>query len=320
MQKIIGIRVPNLTEAQKEKIRQTAPEFTLLDITGEYTDEQIAECEIIFGGIVPERMKYAKKLKWNHIQYAGVEAYCKPDIILPEYFTNAAGAYGTAISEHLITMAMMLQRRMPEYIINAKKREWKYLGKVRSIYGSSVTVVGFGDIGGCFAEKMHALGADVKAVVRKERESYPDYISEACVSSDTARTDKILGEADIIALCLPHTPETIHFLSAERIKKLKPGVIILNIGRGSAIEEEALADGLESGHIGGAGLDVTAIEPLSENSRLWNCPNIIITPHVSGGSSLDYTFELIFDKFIKYLNDYANGRPFAVTVDKDAGY
>jgi phosphoglycerate dehydrogenase-like enzyme len=240
--------------------------------------------------------------------------------MLPEYFTNAAGAYGTAISEHLITMALMLQRHMAGYIENAKKREWKYLGKVRSVHGSTVTIAGLGDIGSCLAEKMHAMGADIKVITRKERWGFPSYISEACLSSNTAQTDRILSMADIIALCMPHTPETINFISAERIKKLKPGVIILNAGRGSAIDEEALADGLESGHIGGAGLDVTAVEPLPASSRLWGCPNIIITPHVSGGSSLDYTFELIFDKFIKYLGDYINGRPFAAAVDKTAGY
>ena len=322
MQKIIGIRVHGLTGAQKEQIKRTAPGFTLLDITGEYTDGQIEQCEIIFGNIAPERMKYAKNLKWNHTQFAGVEAYCKPEIILPEYFTNAAGAYGIAISEHLIMMTMVLQRHIPGYVKNMQERKWRHMGKVRSIYGSSVAVAGLGDIGGCFARKMHALGAGVKAIVRKERGEYPSYISDACLSADTEHTDKILSAADIIALCLPHTPETINFLSAARIKKLKPGVIILNVGRGSAIDEDALADGLESGHIGGAGLDVTVIEPLPESSRLWACPNIIITPHVSGGASLDFTGELIFDKFIKYLGDYVNGIPFAadMLVDRDAGY
>ena len=321
MQKIIGIRLSKLTEAQKEQIRQTAPGFTLMDLSGSYTDGQIAQCEIIFGNISPERMKHAKNLKWNHTQFAGVERYCRPGIILPEYFTNAAGAYGTAISEHLITLTLMLQRNMAGYIKNMQNREWKSLGKARSIHGSSVAVAGLGDIGGCFARKMHALGAaGIKAIVRKDREEYPDYIEEACVSADTARTDKILSGADIIALCLPHTAETVNFLNAARIKKLKPGVIILNVGRGSAIDEEALADGLESGHIGGAGLDVTAVEPLPESSRLWACPNIIITPHMSGGGSLDYTIDLIFDKFIKYLDDYVNGRPFAAEVDRTAGY
>jgi phosphoglycerate dehydrogenase-like enzyme len=320
MQRIIGIRASEVTEKQKEIIRQTAPGFEILDLTRGYTTEQIAECEIIFGNIAPEDMAHAKKLKWKHTQYAGVEAYCKPGVATPQLFTNAAGAYGIAISEHLMTMAMTLQRRMDRYIKNMQNREWKYLGKVQSVYGSLVVVVGLGDIGGCFAERMHALGADIKVITRNERWGFPSYISEACISSNKEQTDIMLSQADIIALCMPHTSETVNFINAERIKKLKSGVIILNAGRGSAIDEEALADGLESGHIGGAGLDVTTVEPLPSNSRLWDCPNIIITPHVSGGSSLDFTFKLIFDKFIKYLDDYINGRSFEVTVDTEAGY
>ena len=320
--KTIGIRVRELTEAHIECIRQAAPEFTLLDITGGYTDEQLAQCEIIFGNIPPEHMARAKNLRWNHTQYAGVEAYCRPEVRLPEYFTNAAGAYGVAISEHMLAMAMMLLRNMLGYADNMRRREWQYLGKVRSIYGSSAAVVGLGDIGGCFAQRAHALGADVKAIVRKERGAYPEYISGACVSSDEAHVGRILGGADIIALCLPHTPDTVKFLDAARIRGLKPGVIILNAGRGSAIDEEALADALISGHVGGAGLDVTAVEPLPESSRLWGCPNIIITPHMSGYGSLDSTIELIVGKFIKYLRDYVSGVPFSddMLVDRGAGY
>ena len=324
MKRIIGVRLwGGITEEQKAQILKSAPGFEILDIgnDGDNIAAQLAQCEIVFGNIAPEQLALAKNLKWLHTQSAGVEAYCQPDASQPPYLlTNSAGAYGIAISEHLVTMAMMLLRHMPGYVVNTQSREWKSLGKVRSVYGSSVVVAGLGDIGGCFAQRMNALGANVKAIVRKTRDEYPNYIAEACLSSDIARTDEILAEADIIALCLPHTAETVGFLNAARLGKLKRDAIILNVGRGSAIDEDALAEALMSGHIGGAGLDVTTVEPLAKDSPLWACPNTIITPHMSGGGSLDFTIEMILSKFTRYLDDYVNGRPFAVEVDRNAGY
>ena len=320
--RIIGLRCFGLTDAQKQKIQETAPDFTLTDITQSYTNEQLAEFEIIFGNMPPKDMQYAKNLKWYHMQSAGVERYCKPGVVLPEnmIFTNSSGAYGAAIAEHLITMAMMLQHYMPRYINNMKSKEWQYLGKVKSIYGSKVTVAGFGDIGSHFARKMHALGAGVKGIVRVKRQECPSYLDGLYTSSDIEQTNKALSEADIVALCMPETPETINFLSRERIKSLKQGVIILNIGRGSAIDQKALEDYIENGHIGGAGLDVTSPEPLPADSVLWTLPNVIITPHVSGRDSLDSIHELIVGKFLRYLDDYINGRPFDDVVDKTAWY
>ena len=326
MKRIIGVRLwGGITEEQKAIILKSAPGFEILDIDndgdGDNIATQLAQCEIVFGNIAPEQFARAKNLKWVHTQSAGVEAYCQPGASQPPYLlTNSAGAYGIAISEHLVTMAMMLLRHMPGYVVNMQSREWKSLGKVRSVYGSTIAVAGLGDIGSCFAQRMNALGATVKAIVRKTRDEYPNYIAEACLSSDIVRTDEILAEADIIALCLPHTAETVNFLSAARLAKLKRDVIILNVGRGSAIDEDALAEALMNGHIGGAGLDVTTVEPLPQSSPLWAFPNTIITPHMSGGGSLDFTIELILNKFTRYLNDYVNGRPFAIAVDRSAGY
>jgi phosphoglycerate dehydrogenase-like enzyme len=96
--------------------------------------------------------------------------------------------------------------------------------------------------------------------------------------------------------------------------------MVLNVGRGSAIEQDAFIELLESGHIGGAGLDVTTPEPLPADSKLWNMPNVIITPHVSGGMSLEITLDLIVDKFIRYLGDYIAGREFIRAVDRVLEY
>ena len=134
------------------------------------------------------------------------------------------------------------------------------------------------------------------------------------------KLDEAIAGADAVALCLPGTDETAHIIDKPRMMRMKPGVFILNIGRGSAIEQEALIELLENGHLGGAGLDVTTPEPLPINSKLWDMPNVILTPHVSGGASMEHTLDLIVSKFARYLRDYAAGQPFTRVVDKVLGY
>jgi phosphoglycerate dehydrogenase-like enzyme len=136
----------------------------------------------------------------------------------------------------------------------------------------------------------------------------------------TDNLDEALCGADIIALCLPGTDGTRGMFGRKRLESLKRGAYILNVGRGSALDQEALADLLDSGRIGGAGLDVTEPEPLPANSRLWAHPNAIITPHISGGMSLELTLDLIVDKFVRYLGDYIDGNVFEKAVDRQVGY
>jgi len=261
----------------------------------------------------------ATNLKWFHSQMAGVDSYLQPEFNLPDHviLTNSSGAYGVGISEHLITVTMMLLRRMGEYMHLQSQNKWEECGTVKSIYNSLVTVVGLGDIGSNYAARCHALGAKVRGVVRTKRGNKPEYVEELFIAENL---EEAIQGADIIALCLPGTNETKGLLSKELMMKAKKGAFILNIGRGSAIDQDALIELLESGHLGGAGLDVTTPEPLPANSKLWGMKNVIITPHVSGRTSLELTLDLIVDKFVKYLKDYAEGREFERVVDKKAGY
>jgi len=132
--------------------------------------------------------------------------------------------------------------------------------------------------------------------------------------------DKALDGADIIALCLPSTNETTQLFDAARLKRLKKGSMILNVGRGTAVDQDALIELLQSGYLGGAGLDVTTPEPLPADSPLWAMPNVIITPHISNGVSLDITLDFIFNKFTEYLQNYIDGKQFKRVVDRSVGY
>ena len=149
---------------------------------------------------------------------------------------NATGAYGLAISEYMLAGVLMLRKKLHLYQKNMEQHLWKDEGEVLSIRDSVTLVVGLGDIGSQFAEKMHALGSEVIGV-RKHKAARPDYIKEVCQQEDL---DRLLPKADIVACCMPGTGETAGMFDLERMKKMKPGAILINVGRGSLIPGEAL--------------------------------------------------------------------------------
>ena len=319
MPRTIGLCYAYIDSDVRKRIIKAAPGFEVIDLGKDCTDEELGRCEVIFGRLDPKRISATQNLRWFHAETAGMDMYFKDGAALPEsvILTSSSGAYGIAISEHLLTLAMMLMRRMPAYFVNQQNRVWRPEGKQKTIYGSDVTVVGLGDIGRNFAERAHHLGARVTAVTRTEKKERPPYIGRLFT---TEELDEALRDADIVALCLPQTPETVRLLGRERFERMKDGAILLNAGRGSAIDEGALIGALESGRLGGAGLDVTSVEPLPKDSKLWGFPNVVLTPHISGADSVDLTLDLLVEKFIAYLEDYIAGRPFERTVDRSAGY
>jgi len=315
--KKLAVTFSALTDERLEQIQQIAANYEVVQMKS--NDEQIKDCEIIFGGIKPAFLKKASNLKWLHTSFAGVDSLLKPEINFPKdvILTNSAGTYGIAISEYLLTITLMLMRRNLEYAKLQFQNTWKPLGTVKCIYGSKVCVVGLGDIGENYAKRCQALGATVTGVVRTPRATKPNSI-DALYTID--KLEVAIADADVIALCLPGTSETVGLFNEARLNKMKPGALLLNIGRGTAVDTKALVTALESGQIGGAGLDVTDPEPLPSDSTLWQMDNVIITPHISGNQTLELTNDLIVNKFIKYLQDYIAGRKFERIVDKELGY
>jgi len=303
-----------MNEERMGRIIAAAPGFEVIN-----EPDNFADCEIIFGNPPADALATAARLKWLHTGTAGVNAYCAPGVILPEglVMTNSSGAFGISISEHLLTMAMYLMRKLGSYRANQNAHKWQNLGPVGTIYNAEVCVVGLGDIGGNFAMRCKALGARVTAVVRNPRKDLPPHC-DAVFTAD--QIDQAIIKADIVALCLPGTADTAALFDAARLAKMKPASYILNIGRGNAIDTFALIDALQSGHIAGAGLDVTHPEPLPENSPLWDMENVIITPHISGRDDRGLTQDIIINKFCEYLDCYINDKPFPRTVNQTAGY
>ena len=266
----------------------------------------------------PEALPHMEELEWAHSTNAGVEPYVKSgvfdsgEVIL----TNSAGAYGLAIAEHVVMTALMLLRRMPEYQKIIGDREWKQRLPIRSISGSKVAIAGAGGVGSLVAQKMKAMGAaEVMGFNRSGR------IAEGF--DMVARIDEMddnLGDIDILVMCLPGTPETKGFLGEERIHRLPETAYVINVGRGTTVDQDALVKALNEERIAGAALDVVYPEPLPKDSPLWTAKNCILTPHSSGDTGLPYSVDSTFNIFCENLKRYANGEELVNRVDVGKGY
>ena len=276
------------------------------------------DAEIIYG-FAPSIVKTSKRLKWLCVPWAGVDSIMTPGYFANEecLLTNSAGAYGVSIAEHMIAVSLVMMRRLNEFMEETRAGQWLSPRAQRSIKDCRITVLGTGDIGTTFAKRAKAFEpAQIIGVCRSGKSSETVYDKVLPVSE----LDKVLPETDLLAMSLPATPETKGILSRERMALLPEGAYIVNVGRGSAIDEAALADNLESGHLAGAALDVFQTEPLPEGNRLWKTKNLLITPHVAGNMTLPYTKDKNVNMFLEDLRNYKEGRPLKYLVDRRLGY
>ena len=276
------------------------------------------DADIIYG-FAPSIVKTSKTLKWLCVPWAGVDSLMVPGYFANEdcLLTNAAGAYGVSIAEHMIAVSLVMMRRLDEFLEETRGGQWLKPRAQRSLKDCRITVLGTGDIGTTFANRAKAFEpASIIGVCRSGKSSAQVYDKVLPVSE----LDSVLPETDLLAMSLPATPETCGILSRERLALLPEGAYIVNVGRGSAIDEEALADALDSEHLAGAALDVFQTEPLPEGNRLWKTKKLVITPHVAGNMTLPYTKDKNVEMFLEDLKNFTEGTPLHFLVDKKLGY
>ena len=317
----IGVCVGFMNGSYRRTITETAARLGF-SVTFHDSEQvlagEIEQYEVLFGHPAPGLLKKADKLRWLCSDFAGVEKYLpeeiwpRPDCLL----SNASGAYGTTISEHIVMVLLMLLRRMPEYQSAMAERAWPCLTPIRSLTGSRVVVLGTGDVGRSAARRLRALGAAVTGVCRSGRAEEPAFDRVLPVG----QLNELLPQADALVMALPATAETAGVLSRERIALLGPQALVVNVGRGSAIDQPALVEALTARRLAGAALDVMEPEPLPPDHPLWQCPNTILTPHVSGNMALGLTCDLDVDMFCRDLGRYAAGEPLENLVDRGRGY
>lgn len=310
---------PPVNERQKEKLTAAAAGHEVVfHVKNDVTQEDLKKADIILGNLNdPKELALCENLKWIQLNNAGTEGYCEPGI-LPEgaLLANATGAYGLAISEHMIGCLFELRKKLHLYYRNQLAHDWKSEGFVGVVEGTTALVIGLGDIGSTFARKMKALGCKTIGVKRRLGEK-PECVDELYGMDEL---DSLLPQADVVAMSLPGNPSTYHVLNRERISLLKENAVVINVGRGTAIDTDALSDALYAGKIAGAALDVTDPEPLPAGHPIWDAPNALITPHISGGFALPETLEQIVELMAQNLKRYLAGEALQNVVDLTTGY
>ena len=310
-----------LKEQHKQKIRRVAEkvggEVYFLASEKELTDET-RDAEVAYGK-AKTLAASDRALKWLCLPSAGFDTYLKPGSFANEdcLLSNSVGAYGVSIAEHITAVSLMMMRGLTEHYACSLKGAWGPLVPQRSLKGSRITVLGTGDIGRTFAKRVKAFEpASLTGVCRSGR------CDEACFDAvyPVSALDSVLPDTDLLVMCLPETSETRGLLSRERIALLPEGAYVVNVGRGSSVDADALADSLEQGHLAGAALDVFTTEPLPQDSRLWKTRGLLITPHAAGNLTLKYTLDRNVDMFLEDLENYAAGRPLKHLVDRKRGY
>lgn len=310
-----------LDDGQLARLSSLLPETEIIQRNkSSITQPEVDRADVIFGNVPPRMLKDKTDLKWLHLSSAGTDGYL--DLIdRGVLLSNGTGAYNDLIAEHMLAFTGALCISMPEYIRQHREKIWKRGRWAKTITGSTVLVLGCGNIGTAYAKRMHDLGAYVIGVRRKAC-SCPEGVDEM-LGMDAV--DEALPRADIVAMVMPNTPETVNFMDARRISLMKEGALLINCGRGNAVDADALYDALVSGKLDGAAIDVAYKEPLPENDKLWTAPNLLITPHVAGGwimggESSEYMQKTVVEIFMKNLTAFLKGQTLPNTVDPETGY
>ena len=310
-----------LKDIHKEKIRKAAEEAggDLLFVESE--DQIPAEWEdsdVIYG-FGMENAKKNKNLKWLSVPSAGVDYLMKPGVFANEecLLTNSTGAYGVTIAEHIIAVSLMMMRKLDYSYRESLKGNWTGPQPQKSLKDCRILVLGTGNIGSCFAKRARAFEpCSITGVSRSGKSNDPSYDAVKKVDE----LDSLLPDTDLLVMSLPDTPETRDILNRDRIALLSEGAYVVNVGRGSAVDEDALCESLNSGRLGGAALDVFRTEPLPYDSPIWNTKNLLITPHVAGNLTLDHTLNVNVDMFCENLVRFGKGLPLNNLIDRNKGY
>ena len=309
------IVTPPVNDKHKAEIEAVCPEARYFYIPqSDLTAEDVRDADVIIGNIPHALVPECKKLKLLHLNMAGADGY--PGIV-PEgaRLTNSSGAFGLAISEHMLGMLLAVKKKLYTYYADQLHSFWTDEGPVTSIEDAVVLSVGMGDIGGEFARKCKLLGAYTMGIRRTVREK-PEWLDELHTLDEL---DELLPRADVVALSLPSGPASTGLMNERRLRLMKEGAVLINVGRGKAVVTDDLQRVCCEGRIYAA-LDVTDPEPLPADHPIWNTPNVYITPHVSGFFHLQQTLDRIIHIGAENFRRLIAGEELLNIVDPETGY
>jgi len=284
--------------------------------------EELPDAHIFVGASLrAEQFTQAKQLQWIHSTAAGVSQLMYPELRSSGVIvTNPSGIFSAPMAEHTMGMIVALARNFPDTVRFqdaakwAQQDLWDKPQRLTEINGSLLLIVGYGSIGRELSKRARAFDMRIWGVTRSGKGCTPSVEKILPISE----LHEALPHADYVVIAAPDTPETKRLIGAEQMGRMKRGARLINIGRGSLLDEAALIAALYSGQLSGAALDVTAVEPLPADSALWKAPNLFITPHTSGVS--DRLWQRETELLLQLLEEWFAGKELSNRVDLSRGY
>jgi len=284
--------------------------------------EELPDTHIFVGASLrAEQFAHATMLQWIHSTAAGVSQLMYPELRSSGVIvTNPSGIFSVPMAEHTLGMLLALARNFPDAVRYqdaakwAQQDLWNKPQRLTELNGNVLLIVGYGSIGREVAKRAQAFAMRVWGVTRSGQGD-AEYV-EKILPAEQLR--EALPHADYVVIAAPETAETRQLFGKEQIARMKRGARLINIARGSLLEESALIAALQSGALSGAALDVASTEPLPADSPLWKTPNLFLTPHISGVSDRLWPRET--DLLLRLLDEWFAGKELSNRVDLSRGY
>ncbi|WP_084658533.1 D-2-hydroxyacid dehydrogenase [Thermogemmatispora onikobensis] len=306
------------------KIREAAQGEVVLATQDEELAAQAGDVEVICGFWLPKNIRQlAPRLRWLQFAGAGVDGLRDTGLLDSAsgvMVTTATGIHASTIGEYVFGSMIMFNRSWPELVRLQDRRIWGntawYHLRTLELYGQTLGIIGVGHIGRYVARLGRAFGMRVLGVRRSARGGEQDQDVERYYTFSQLR--EMLPLCDYVVIATPLTPETERLIGEPELRAMRRTAYLVNVARGRVIDEQALIRALSEGWIAGAGLDVTEVEPLPQDSPLYSLPNVILTPHISG-ESIHYGARLA-SLFADNLQRYRRGEPLRNRYDPERGY
>jgi phosphoglycerate dehydrogenase-like enzyme len=306
-----------------DALRQRWPGMRVVHLP-DYTRlaEELPDTDIFVGySLRPQQLKDAGKLKWIHSTASGVAQLMYPELRDSGVMvTNTRGIFAVPMAEHTMGLLLALARNFPDCVLQQAKQQWgpqeiwDQPQRLTELNGQLLLIVGFGSIGQELARRAKGFDMRVWAMNRSGRGESP--FAEKILPVSQLR--EALPHADFVVIAAPETPETRVLIGAAEIACMKRGARLINIARGSLLDEAALIQALEQQKLGGAALDVTSTEPLPPESPFWKAPRLFITPHTSAVS--DRLWKRQTEILLRLMEKWFAGQELFNQVDFSKGY
>lgn len=286
-----------------------------------FFDDAVGEAEVIFTGLgradlLRKLWPRACRLRWVHSFSAGVEGILFPELVeSPVVLTNARGVFRRSLAEFAIAAALYFAKDLRRMMQSQEAARWDPFD-VEELHGRTLGIVGYGEIGREIAARAHCFGMRVLALRRRPELVAGDPLVDAAFASHERL--KMIPQCDYLVVAAALTPATRGLIGRAELAMMKPGAVLINVGRGPVVEEQALVETLGARRIRGAALDVFDVEPLPAGHPFYRLGNVLLSPHCADHTK-DWQ-ELAMRFFVENLGRFAAGQPLANVVDKRAGY